>query len=85
MVFVCQMTLPEHAIKALNDFMVRRLSKLRHHPNEFSGHRPTSSGEIIVLECHVNKGSCDFMVRSPSRYITILPSFLVIGLLVVEI
>ena len=44
----------------------------------------------MVLVCHMNlqdhkiKASCDFMIRSPSRLVTILPSLTVTGTVVVE-
>ena len=54
--------------------------KVRYLPAKFSGHRPCSSGVIIILVCHVISkdyviiGSCDFIGRSPSRYVTFLLS-----------
>ena len=39
----------------------------------------------MVSQGHVIKGSCDFIGMSPSRYITILPSLVAMGTVVVEI
>ena len=39
----------------------------------------------ITLQVHVIKGFYDFMVRSLSRYITILPSLVAIGTMVVGV
>ena len=39
----------------------------------------------VILEDHVIKGSCDFMGRSPSTYLTILLSLVTLGTLVGEI
>ena len=38
----------------------------------------------VILQDHVIERSCDFMDRSPSRKVTILPSLVAIGTLVVE-
>ena len=62
-----------------------------HHHAKFGGQRHCSSGDIMVLACQVIsqdceiKGSCDIMGRSPSRYVNVLPSLVVIDTLVVEI
>ena len=59
-------------------------------PAKFVGHGQCGSGDIMVLVCyvssrdHVIKGSCDYMGRSPSRLVTILPSLVVIGTTVVK-
>ena len=37
----------------------------------------------MILQDHVIKGSCDFMGTSPSWYVTILPSLLALGIVVV--
>ena len=37
-----------------------------HHLGKFVGPKQCSSGDIIILVCHV-KGPCDFIGRSPSR------------------
>ena len=78
MVFACHMTLQDHVIKALYDFMVGSTSR-RH--NE----------DITVLDCqailqdHVIKVSCDFMGRSTSKQFTILQRLVAITTLVVEL
>ena len=52
--------------------LVRHAIKLSHHPAKFGGHSHCGSGDIMVLVCHVipqdhvMKGSCDFIVGSPS-------------------
>ena len=64
--------------------------KVNYHPAAFGGHRYCGSGYMMILVCHVIlqdhviKRSCDFMDRSPSRKVTILPSLVAIGTLVVE-
>ena len=56
----------------------------------FGGYRHCSSEDIMILVCHVIlqnrviKGSCEFMGKTPSRQVTILPSLLIIGTVVVE-
>ena len=39
----------------------------------------------LILQNHAIKVSCDFIGRSPSREVIILPSLLTISILVVEI
>ena len=39
----------------------------------------------VISQEHMIKGSCDFIDRSPSRQVTILPSFAAIDTVVVEI
>ena len=39
----------------------------------------------VILEDHVIIGSFDFMVCSPERYVTSLPSLVIIGNVIVEI
>ena len=47
--------------------------KVGYHPPRFGGLKPSDSGDIAVLVCHVIsqdhviKESCDFIGRSPSR------------------
>ena len=47
--------------------------KVDYHPAKFDSHRYCSSGDMMILVCHVIlqdhviKGACDFMDRSPSR------------------
>ena len=38
----------------------------------------------VILQDHMIKGSSDIMGRSPSRYVTILPSLMVIATLLVS-
>ena len=67
------------------------VSKVSYHPAMFGGHRHCGSGNIMILVCqvisqyNVIKGSCDLIGRSPSRLVTILPSLVAIGTMVVEI
>ena len=57
----------------------------------FGGHRHSGSGDIMVFVCHVTledhmiKVLNDFMVGSPSRYVTILPSLVAIDRVILEI
>ena len=51
MVLVCHVTLQDHVIKALYDFMIK--IKIYHHPNKLGGHRHCGTGDIMVLVCHV--------------------------------
>ena len=66
-----------------------------HHLAKFCGHRAcgssdTTNEDIIVLVCHVIsqdhviKGWFDFISRSPSRKVTILPSLVAISNVVME-
>ena len=63
--------------------------QVSHHPSKFGGHGHYGSGNKIGLVCqvisrdHVIKELFDFMVWSPSRYVTTLTSLLVIGIVVV--
>ena len=52
------------------------------HPAMFRGHVVAVVVDMI-LQDHVIKGSCDFMGTSPSWYVTILPSLLALGIVVV--
>ena len=62
-----------------------------HHPAKFSGHKLCGSGDImvlvspVILEGHVTKVSGNSLGKSPSRYITILPSLVSIGTVTLEI
>ena len=55
-----------------------------YHPAKFGGYRHCTSGDRIILvyhmisHDHMIKESWDFMSKSPSLYITILPSFVAI-------
>ena len=62
-----------------------------YHPAKFGGHKHGGCVDIMIWVCqvmsqdHVIKGSYDFVDMSPSRLVTILPSLMAIGTLVVEI
>ena len=66
------MTLEDHLIKALYDFMKKSPSSL-FAPAKFVGHKHCCSGDITVLVYHVAlqdhmiKGCCHLMGRSQSR------------------
>ena len=63
---------------------------VNHHPAKFGGHGYCGSGDIMVLFCHVilgddlTKGLDNFMGRSLSRWVTILPSLVAKSTVVVE-
>ena len=65
--------------------------KVSYYPATFDDHRHCGIEDIMILVCHeilqdqVIKRSCNFMGRNPSRYVTILPSLVVIDTVVVEI
>ena len=58
---------------------------ISYHPAKFVSHRHSGSGHVMVFVCrmtlqdHLIKALNDFMVRSPSRCVTILPSLVVMG------
>ena len=58
---------------------------------KFDGHRRSAGGDIIVFVCHVTlqdrliKTLFDFIVWSPWKLVTTLPSLVAIGTVVVEI
>ena len=62
-----------------------------HHLAKFGGHRYCISRDIMFLICnvikqgHIIKRSGDYNDRSPSRNVTILPSLVAIGTVVLEI
>ena len=66
-------------------------NKVSYHPAKFGGHRHSGSRDIIVFVCHVTlqddviKALNDFMVRSPSRYVTILPNLVAISTAILDI
>ena len=88
MILICRMISQDHVIKSLLDFIG---IKIIYYPTKFGDHSYTGSGDIMVLACHVIsqdhviKVWCDFIVASPSRYVNILPSLVVIGTVIVEI
>ena len=62
---------------------------ISYHLAKFGGHRVFGRGDMfflchVILQDHLIKAFNDFMVRSPSRYITIVPNFVAIYLLVVD-
>ena len=68
-----------------------RMIKASYHPAKFGGYSYSASRVImvlvchVILQCHIIKGSCDFIGGSPSWYVTTLSSLLVIGIEIVEI
>ena len=64
--------------------------KVRYHPAKFGGYRHSDSADVMVLfyhvisQEHVIKASCDFTCKSPSRQVTIVPSLVTVGTVVVE-
>ena len=83
------MTLEDHLIKALYDFMEKSPSSL-FAPTKFVGHKHCCSGDILVLVYHVTlqdhviKGRCHLMGRSQSRSVIILQNLVVMATLVVK-
>ena len=84
-------TLQDHVIIGLCDFMEESYSSYIPTPATFRSHRHCYREYRMILVCHVIsqdeviKGSCDFMDCSPSRKGTILPSLVAIGSQVVKI
>ena len=68
-----------------------RTTQVSHHSTKFSGHNQCNIGDItilvfyLILQYHFIKAPCDFVVRSPSRQVTILLSLVAIGTVVVEL
>ena len=64
---------------------------MSYHSAKCGGHRFFSSRDIMIFICHVAlqdhviRALCDFMSRSPSSYVTILPSFVAVGTVIVKI
>ena len=62
-----------------------------HQLAKFGDHRHCDSGDIMILVCHmilqdhVIKWSFEFTGRIPSRYVTILPSLVAMGTVLVKI
>ena len=71
-------------------FMGKNHSRLsHHHPATFYGHRHCGSGDMflvchVISQKHVAIWSFDFMGKRESGQVTILTSFLVIDIVVVE-
>ena len=65
--------------------------KLNYHPAKFCGHTHSGSRDVTALVCHLTleehviKASNDLMVKSPSRYDTILPALVAIDTVIVKI
>ena len=57
----------------------------------YGGHRRSGSGDLMISVCHVAledhviKALNEFMIRSPSRIVTIVPSLMATGIEVVEV
>ena len=72
MSFVCHMTLQDHMIKGLSDFIEEPM-KISHHAAKFGCNRHSFSKDIQVFVCdmtfrdHLTKALYDFMGRSPSK------------------
>ena len=77
-----------HVIK--QDQVIKVSSKLwpvkaTHYPTKFGGHRHSVSGDIKIFVCHVTfqnhlmKALYDFIVKSPLKYVTTLPSLVSIA------
>ena len=81
MVLVCHVISQDHQVPI----------KVSYYPAKFGGHRHSDSGDIVVFVFHVIlqdlviKESCDFICRSSSRRVTLVPNLVAIGTLVVEI
>ena len=65
--------------------------KVSYHPATFGSYRQSGVGDVMVFVCHVTlqdnviKALYDFMVRSSSRYVTILLNLAIIDPVVGEI
>ena len=64
---------------------------MSYHRAKFDGHRHSGNKDIMIFACHVTwqdhviRALYDFLVRSPSKVVTILTSFVAIGTVLVEI
>ena len=62
-----------------------------HQPANFDDNRHCGSGDVIVLDCHMilrdhmTKGLSNCIGGSNSRYVTILPTLVAIGTVLMEI
>ena len=58
---------------------------MSYHPVKFCGHKHSGNREITIFFCHMTledhviRALYNLLVRVPSRYVTILPSFMAIG------
>ena len=65
--------------------------KVNNHPAKFRDHRHSGSRDKMVFVCHVTfqdhviRALFDFIIRSPSRYVTIVPRLVAIGTVVLKI
>ena len=84
MVLVCHMILDDYVIKRVMWLNGWELLIVSHDPAKFDGQWYCGSGDIMVL-VFLMKESGNFVGISPSRQVTILPSFVAIGTLAVEI
>ena len=88
---VCHTISLDLVIKGSCDFKGGKPIKVSYHNAKLGRHGLAGSGDITVfirhvtLQNHMIKTSNDFLVSSPSRYVTIFPSLVVMGTLVEEI
>ena len=52
-ILVCHVTLQDHVIKGLCDFIGKCDFNVSYHPAKFGGDRRPDSGDISILVCHV--------------------------------
>ena len=80
-----------HVIKESCNIIGKSPKREYYHSANFGCHRHCSNRDMMVFVCHVTsqdhmiKALYDFMIRSLSRYITILASLVAIDTVVVEI
>ena len=82
MVLVYHVIWQDFAIKGSSDLQVGA------HQVKLGGHRLSGSGDIMVFVFHVTLQDSvlnGFMIRSPSNFVTILPSLVAIGIVVIKI
>ena len=90
MVSVCHVISQDHVTKGLTNYGWKLL-KVSQYPTKFCGHRHCGGGDIVVLVCQVilqelvTKRSSNFVGGSRSRLVSILPSLVATGTVVVEI
>ena len=91
MILVCHVNLQDHVVIWSCDFMGRSVTQGKSSFCHICGHKHCDSGDIMFLVCHMISQNhvivwyFDFMGKRQSRYITILPSFVAIDIVVVEI
>ena len=87
---ICHVTSYVHMFKGLCYFMGGSLSLVKSPPCHVGGCWSLESGDIKYLICHVTsqnlviEGSSNFMKGNSSLYVTILPSLVAIGIVMVE-